>query len=108
MLKFRTMFELHRNQDPDRWLRFVTGSAVCRWTSPDGKQRVYLVARNDGMFSSASEYFSGAEFEHCWASNGITGGIYDSENTAIREIQAAFPWSREVERENSKINSLLD
>ena len=76
------------------------GSVVCRWTSPDGKERVYLFARREGGFSSGSEYFSDAEFEHCWIPAGISGSIYGSEEIAVREIHAAIPWSREVKRED--------
>ena len=86
--------------NPDRWPKYVMGSPVCRWTSSDGKERVYLVARNDGGFTSGSEYFSDAEFEHCWCPVGTSGSIYGSEEIAVREIHAAFPWSRDVKRED--------
>ena len=87
-------------RDLNRWLKFVSGSAVCRWTSPDGKERVYLIARRGGGFSSGGEYFSDAEHEHCWLPIGASGGIYDSEEIAIREIQSNYPWARDVKREN--------
>jgi hypothetical protein len=85
--------------DPNRWLRFVIGSAVCRWTSSDGKQRVYLIGRSDGGFSCASEYFSDNEFERCWLSAGVDGSIFASEEIAVREIHAAYPWLRDARRE---------
>ena len=47
----------------DSWPRFTMGRAVCRWTDPDGKHRVYLIAREDGVFCYVSMYFSDAEFE---------------------------------------------
>jgi hypothetical protein len=87
-------------RDPNAWSRFVMGSAVCRWTSPDSKERVYLIARHDGGFCSGSEYFSDAEFEHCWCPVGAGGSIYGSEEIAVREIHAAFPWSKDVKRED--------
>jgi hypothetical protein len=86
--------------DSNRWLRFVIGSPVCRWTSSDGKERVYLIARHDGSFSYGREYFSDEEFEHCWISVGAGGSIFASEEIALREIYALYPWSRDVTREN--------
>jgi hypothetical protein len=95
------MFKSHAKAkpDPNRWLRFVMGSAVCRWTSQDRKHRVYLTARNDGAFSCASEYFSDDEFEKCWVSAGVDGSIFGSEEIAVREIHASYPWSRDAARE---------
>ena len=96
------MFKSHTKakQDPNRWLRFVMGSAVCRWTSSDGKQRAYLIARSDGGFSCASEYFSDDEFERCWVTAGVDGSIFGSEEIAVREIHASYPWSRDSKRED--------
>jgi len=75
------------------------GAAVCRWTHADGKQRVYLIARNDGCFSCGSEHFSDDEFEKCWIPEGAGGSIFASEAIAVREIGFLFPWSRDVARE---------
>jgi hypothetical protein len=84
---------------PDTWETFELGHVVCRWTHPDGKQRVYLIARHDGGFSCGSEYFSEEENEMCWIPQGSAGSVYGSEEIAVREIHGSFPWSRDVIRE---------
>jgi hypothetical protein len=84
----------------DTWPIFIHGNvAVSRWTHPDGKRRVYLIARGDGLFSRCSEHFSNDEFEMCWISDDVGASVYDSEETAVREIHSTYPWSREVVRE---------
>ena len=45
-----------------------------------------------------SEFFSDEEFEHCWIPERAGGSFYDSEEIAVREIHADFPWSRDVTR----------
>jgi len=81
--------------------KFVDGKvAVCRWTHPEGKRRVYLIARKDGLFGRWSEFFSDAEFEMCWIQDDASGSFYDSEETAVSEIHSAYPWSRDVVRED--------
>jgi hypothetical protein len=50
----------------DEWPIFIHGNvAVSRWTHPDGRGRVYLIARGDGLFSRWSERFSTDEDEMC-------------------------------------------
>src|ERR1035438_7515105 len=81
----------------DRWPKFIDSLvAVCRWTHPQGKQRVYLIARGDGLFGRWSEFFSDAEQEMCWIQSATGGSFYDTEETAVSEIHSAYPWSREV------------
>jgi hypothetical protein len=72
-----------------------------RWSHPDGQYRVYLVARSDGLFCLWTEFWSDAEYEHCWLSDRMSNSIYDSEETAIREIHARFPWTRKQEPERN-------
>jgi hypothetical protein len=84
---------------PNTWATFEIGRVVCRWTHPDGKQRAYLVARNDGGFSCGSEYFSEDRQEMCWIQQDADG-VYGSEEIAVREIHGSFSWSRDVAREN--------
>ncbi len=79
---------------PDTWPRYAMGRAICRWTHPGGKQRVYLIARQDGMFCFGSTFFSDAEFENCWIPEGTGGSFFDSRETAIREIHSGWAWSR--------------
>jgi hypothetical protein len=82
------------------WPKYVAGKAICRWTDPSGKERVYLIARTDGLYMYAGMQFSDKEFEKCWIPQGAGGSFFDSEETAVREIQAAWPWSRMAKREN--------
>ena len=76
------------------------GTVRCRWTHSDGKRRVYLIARHDGAFSYGCEYFSDDRAEICWMPEGAGGSIFASEEIAVKEIHASFPWSRDVKREN--------
>jgi hypothetical protein len=82
-------------------------TAICRWTDPCGKERVYLIERPDSLYSYGVMHFSDAEFENCWISQGAGGSFFDSEETAIREIQAAWPWTRTVNRENRPNQELI-
>ena len=84
---------------PDTWPQYTMGKAICRWTHPSGKQRVYLIARADGLFCHGSMCFSDEEFEHCWIPEGTGGSFFDSRETAIREIQSSWPWSQTVSAE---------
>jgi hypothetical protein len=86
---------------PGSWPRFGAGVAKRRWTHPSGKERVYLISRHDGLFVYASEYFSDAEFEHCWIPEGVGKSFFDSEPTAVRELHVAYPWSRDVSPEGA-------
>jgi hypothetical protein len=47
-----------------------------------------------------SQFFSDEEFERCWIQENAGGSFYDSEEVAVREIHAAFPWSRDIKRED--------
>ena len=100
MLSDRTKPKPDPDPDPDRWVKISMGLPVCRWTSLDRKHRVYLIVRHDGGFMPYSEFFSDEEFEHCWIPERAGGSFYDSEEIAVREIHADFPWSRDVTREN--------
>ena len=80
--------------NPSAWPTFVDGKrAICRWIHPDGKRRVFLLSRSDGLFARWSEYFSEEEFEMCWVADDMGGSFYDSQETAVREIHFAYPWS---------------
>jgi hypothetical protein len=88
---------------PDIWQIFEIGNVVCRWTHPDGKERVYMIARHDGGFACGSEDYSDDEFEHCWIRRGSEGSFYGSEEIAVREIHGSFPWARNVIREERPV-----
>jgi len=86
-------------QVPDTWPLFIHGHvATARWTHLDGKHRVYLIARSDGLFSHSGEYFTDDPNEMCWTPDNVHAGLYDSEQIAVKEIHAAYPWSRDVPR----------
>ena len=87
-------------QIPDTWPIFIHGHvAITRWTHPGGNQRVYLIARSDGLFSHSGEYFIDDPNEMCWTPDNVHAGIYDSEEIAVKEIHATYPWSRNALRE---------
>ena len=86
---------------PDKWPRFSDGKeAISRWTHPDGKQRVYLIFRPDGMFSRWSEHYSDSEFEHCWISDDRGGSFFDSKATARKEVLSTYPWAQTAQEEH--------
>jgi hypothetical protein len=60
---------------------------------------VYLIARGDGLFSLCSEHLSHDDLEMYWIADDQGASIYDSEETAVREIHSRYPWSTEVSRE---------
>jgi peptide methionine sulfoxide reductase MsrB len=86
---------LHKNkakqQIPNTWPSFIQGVATARWMHPDGKHRVYLIARSDGLFSHSGEYFTDDPNEMCWTPDNVHAGLYDSEQIAVREILAIYP-----------------
>jgi hypothetical protein len=87
---------------PTTWSRFIAGNSRYRWTHPDGRHRAYLIVRTDGLFTCGSEYYSDVDFEHCWIPEGVGGSLYDSEETATRELLLMFPWARDVQREERR------
>jgi hypothetical protein len=86
---------------PDTWPVYIHGNvAIARWTHPDGERRIYLIARGDGLFSHDGEYFNNDEDTMCWISDNVRPGLCDSEQIAVKEIHATYPWSRSVMRED--------
>jgi hypothetical protein len=89
------------------WSRCGAGKALCRWTHPDGKHRVYLFALNDGLFCYVTEYLFACgtdlladdQSRHCWVYGGTGDSLYHSEATATREILLALPWVQDTQRE---------
>ena len=71
--------------------------AVTVWIHPDGKRRVFLIARPDGLFGRWSEYFSEDQFEMCWVADDMGGSFYDSYSTAVREIHGSYPWTTSIQ-----------
>ena len=84
----------------EEWPKFDSGmQPIACWTNPDQTQRVFLIVRQDGLFSRWEEGFSDDEFIFGWNRSGIGTSFYDSEETAIREIRISCPWSRDIEPE---------
>jgi len=67
---------------------------------PGGKRRVHLIARHDGRFGYAEEFFSDDPEEQCWlpasGSRGLPVAICDSLETAEREARASIDWLRAI------------
>ena len=81
----------------DDWPIFLHGHvAIARWTHPDGKHRVHLVARSDGLFSHSGEYFTDDPNEMCWTPDNVHTGLYASGQIALTEIEANYLWTRSV------------
>ena len=70
------------------------GRVVETLDSPDGRHRVVIVRRADGLygFDQLARYErAGGE---SWASLGPGGTIADTPEAALREARAAIPWLR--------------
>ena len=88
----------------DDWPALDRGmQPIACWTNPDRTQRVFLVDRRDGMFSMLQEYYSVEEDMFGWHQTGSGASFYDSAETAIREINISFHWSRDVEPESRDV-----
>jgi hypothetical protein len=81
---------------PDDWPMYNYGVAIARWTHPDGKHRVYLIVRSDSLFTHTGEYFTDDPNEMCWTPDDVHAGLYASEQIALVEIEAVYPWTRSV------------
>ena len=66
------------------------------WVKTDKAERVFVYKNNDGTWGHWGEYFSDHEAEMCWIQNDMGGHYYDTEETAIKEVHASYPWSKEI------------
>ena len=66
------------------------------WLNSEGNEIVYVYFKNN-IWSFGFEYFSNHEYEMCWCSANEGARMYDSEETAIKELFANHPWSKEIE-----------
>jgi hypothetical protein len=81
----------------DNWPRYVDGRVpIACWTHPSGDERVFLIRRREGTYTTDAEWFSNEEFEMCWIGSG-SSSIYDTEETARWELSAQYPWTNDVE-----------
>jgi hypothetical protein len=93
-----------KEQISDSWPIFFHGHvAIARWMHPDGKHRVYLIARSDGLFIHSGERFLDDPNEMCWTCDNVHTGLYASEQIAVREIEAIYPWTCGVPLEERPI-----
>ena len=59
------------------------------------QRRVIIFRRDDGTFFYEEEFFSSDEYEKCWIPKKRQMiGIYDSQQTAMREAVANIDWLR--------------
>ena len=62
----------------------------------DRERRVLIFQRDDKTFGFEKEYFSIAEHENCWVPRGgHSTSIFDSEETALREVYSRVTWLTE-------------
>ena len=67
------------------------------WVNHNNTERVFIFKNADGTWGLMSDYFSDYETEMCWCANDMGGHFYDSEQTAIKELKASYPWAKEIE-----------
>ena len=66
------------------------------WVREDNTERVFIYKNANGTWGLWGEYFSDHEAEMCWLSDDMGGHFYDSEETAIKELIASYPWAKEL------------
>ena len=67
------------------------------WVNYELKERVFIYSTISGTWGMWGEEFSDHEAEMCWCGDDMGGHIYDSEQTAIKELKAAYPWARDMD-----------
>jgi hypothetical protein len=66
---------------------------------PDGKARVYILARHDGFFEYRGEtQIQGDEYEGIYWSPTESSGLYASAGEAERDACEDVPWLRQQTR----------
>jgi hypothetical protein len=95
---------------------YATQTPIRSWFRPDGREQVILLRNSDGFWSYCSAGFHlGGEFL-CMTKDEYTGpsglvlpddvkeewwdgghdSVYDTEDTALRNLRAQFPWIQNV------------
>ncbi|MES2980705.1 MAG: hypothetical protein V4727_00195 [Verrucomicrobiota bacterium] len=69
-------------------------AAQC-WTHPNKKERLFLIVKPDGTYTTDYEQYSSDTYDNCWIPYGPSS-IYDSEATAIKEAIADHRWMADV------------
>ncbi|MBC2886499.1 hypothetical protein H7Q97_13975 [Ochrobactrum sp. CM-21-5] len=76
----------------------MTRAALHQALSPDGQTRLVFFQRTDGAISCIAEKFWIDDVPECnyhaeyWAAFTDNGSIFDSLETAIRELRVEYPW----------------
>jgi len=65
------------------------------WLNKNSKERVCIYSKN-GIWGIRYDYFSEHETEMCWCCENEGVHLYDSEETAIKELYASYPWAKEI------------
>jgi hypothetical protein len=81
----------------DRWPTFAGKTAIAKWVDSNKAHQVFLLKREDGLFSIWAERAEVHECEVCgkepyWGPTQY-GSFYDSRETAIAEIHAMHQWT---------------
>ncbi|MES9901637.1 MAG: hypothetical protein ABW168_03010 [Sedimenticola sp.] len=67
------------------------------WVNHRLNERAFIYQTTQGYWGMWGEYFSEHEAEMCWCGDDMGGHIFDSEDTATKELKAAHPWAKEIE-----------
>jgi len=67
------------------------------WVKVDKTERVFIYINDDGTWGHWGEYFSDHDAEMYWIQNDMGGHYYDTEETAIKEVHASYPWSKDID-----------
>jgi hypothetical protein len=64
---------------------------------PDGRHRVLIFRRFDGLFGYEEEVFSEHPYELCWLRRSCSPiVICDSPERALKEARGCVPWLKET------------
>ena len=66
------------------------------WVKVDKTERVFIYINDNGTWGHWGEYFSDHDAEMCWIQDDMGGHYYDTEETAIKEVHASYPWSKDI------------
>jgi hypothetical protein len=61
---------------------------------PDGKARLFILARDDGLFRFVAESEQEEDGDIFWAPSDWSG-LYDSAERAEQEARSMIPWLRD-------------
>ena len=90
------------------WQELTCGKTpIAKWINSDQDELVFLTKLNNGTYSCCSFQYESDEYCDCWIPcDGDS--FFDSEETAIREINVMWPWTKTVEIINKTPNQGMD